>query len=72
MTTNPTKLRSALKHEDVEKHRSLSCTEYDGCLDVVLRRSWSGWSCARCQLFPFSRERQAAEVRHAAVERHVA
>lgn len=69
MTTNPTALRSVLKPEDVDKHRSLSCIEYDGCLDAVLRRSWNSWTCARCQLFSLARACRAAEAREAAVER---
>ncbi len=69
MTTNPTALRSVLKPEDVDKHRSLSCIEYDGCLDTVLRRAWHGWSCARCQLFPLARACRAAEAREAAAGR---
>ncbi len=69
MTTNPTALRTVLKPEDVDAHRSLSCAEYDVCLDTVLRRSWRGWSCAHCALFSLAKECRAAEAREAALER---
>ncbi len=72
MIANPTALRFQLKHEDVEKHRSLSCLEYDGCLDTVLRRAWNSWTCKRCGLFPFGRALRAAEVRHEAALRVLA
>lgn len=66
MIANPTALRSLLKHEDVDRHRSLSCAEYDGCLDKVLRRSWNSWTCEHCRLFPFTKQWHAAEVMHEA------
>lgn len=69
MAPNPTALRSLVKHEEVEKHRSLSCTEYDGCLDVVLRRAWRSWSCVRCVLFRMERECRSAEIAHEAALR---
>ncbi len=66
MSPNPTALPSLVKHEDVEKHRSLSCAEYDGCLDAALEHSWRSWSCIRCKLFRFAREWRAAESAHVA------
>lgn len=72
MIANPTALRHQLKHEDVEKHRSLSCLEYDGCLDTVLRRSWNSWTCKRCGLFPLTRALHAAQVCHEAALRPLA
>jgi ribosomal protein L37AE/L43A len=68
MTTNPTALRASLKHEDVEKHRSLLCAEYDECLDTALRRSWNGWTCARCKHFSLAAARRAEARAAAAVE----
>jgi hypothetical protein len=69
MSPNPTSLPAVVKHEEVEKHRSLSCAEYDGCLDAASRRSWRSWSCERCKLFRFAREARAAEAAHAAALR---
>jgi hypothetical protein len=69
MAPNPTPLRALVKHEDVEKHRSLSCVEYDGCLDTVLRRAWRSWTCGRCVLFGLTRACRAAEVAHEAALR---
>ena len=51
---NPTALR-ALTPEDVDLHRSISCAEYDNCLDKVLRHGWSSWTCAHCELFSIAR-----------------
>jgi hypothetical protein len=69
MAPNPTALRSLVKHEDVEKHRALSCAAYDGCLDVVLRRAWRSWTCGRCAIFRLDRECRAAEIAHEAALR---
>lgn len=69
MDRNPTALRSLVKHEDVDRHRSLSCAEYDDCLDTVLRHSWRSWTCARCTLFTLARDWRAAEVAHEAALR---
>ncbi len=69
LTTNPTALRTVLKPEDVDAHRSLSCAEYDFCLDTVLRRAWRGWTCARCALFPLAKAWREAEAREAAAGR---
>jgi len=72
MVPNPTALRSLVKHQDVEKHRSLSCAEYDTCLDTVLRRAWRSWTCVRCQLFGLTRAWRAVEVAHEAAQRPLA
>lgn len=69
MVPNPTALRSLIKAEDVEKHRSLSCAQYDGCLDTVLRHSWRSWTCGRCRLFRFTADWHMAEVAHEAALR---
>ena len=69
MAPNPTALRELVKHDDVEKHRSLSCLEYDGCLETVLRRSWRSWTCGRCVLFRLNRECRVAEIVHEAALR---
>lgn len=61
MDPNPTKLSSLVKPEEVEKHRSLSCVAYDGCLDAATRHAWRSWSCGRCGLFAFGKEMRAAE-----------
>lgn len=66
MVPNPTALRSLVKPEDVEKHRSLSCARYDVCLDTVLRNSWRSWTCACCKLFQLDREWRSAEIAHEA------
>ncbi len=66
---NPTALRSLVKHEDVDRQRSVSCAEYDGCLDTVLRRAWRSWTCERCALFSLTRDWARAEVAHEAALR---
>jgi hypothetical protein len=55
MSPNPTALRTLVKDEDVDKHRSVTCDEYDCCLDAALSRSWRSWSCARCTRFRMAR-----------------
>lgn len=65
MLPNPTALRALVKEEEVERHRSLSCGEYDDCLDTVLRRAWRSWTCERCQLFRL-KDWRAAEIAHLA------
>ncbi len=69
MAPNPTALRSLVKHEDVEKHRSLSCSEYDGCLDTVLQQRWRSWTCGRCELFLLTGACRTAEICHEAALR---
>ncbi len=66
MAPNPTALRSLVKHEDVEKHRSLSCSEYDDCLETVLQHRWRSWTCVRCGLFLLTGRCRAAEICHEA------
>lgn len=66
---NPTALRSAVKQEDVDKHRNVCCAEYDGCLDAALRNAWRSWSCGSCRLFPFARAAREAESVRMALQR---
>lgn len=69
MAPNPTALRSLVKHEEVEKHRSLCCAEYDGCLETALREAWRSWTCGRCSLFSLERDCRAALIAHEAALR---
>jgi hypothetical protein len=62
MNPNPTALTTLVKPDDVEKHRALSCSEYDGCLDAASRREWRSWTCVRCKLFAFARAMRATEA----------
>ena len=62
MSPNPTALRSLVKEEDVEKHRSVTCPGYDDCLEAALRRAWRSWSCARCALFSSPRRGDGLRV----------
>ncbi len=71
-TGNPTELASPIEHELVERHRSLSCAEYDLCLDLALLRGWPSWTCRRCTQFLVRREVRAAEVAHEAALRPLA
>ncbi len=64
MDPTPAPLTQQLDPEDVARHRSVACTEYDGCLDVVLRRRWRSWTCARCKLFALAREFEARRAVH--------
>lgn len=72
MVPHPTALRSLIKDEEVARHRSLSCGEYDGCLDTVLRRAWKSWTCEQCKLFRLTRDWRAAEIAHEAALRPLA
>jgi hypothetical protein len=62
MHPNPTALRSLVKEEEVDQHRSVLCSGYDDCLDAALRQSWRSWTCARCKLFELARQLRAAET----------
>ena len=55
MDPTPTPLTRLVTDEDVALHRSVSCSEYDQCLDLVLRRRWRSWTCAQCALFSLAR-----------------
>jgi hypothetical protein len=35
---------------DVDEHRNLYCSHYDGCLDLAVQNDWLGWSCLQCGL----------------------
>ncbi len=72
MTPNPTALSSLVKPEDVERHRSLSCAAYDGCLDAASRLPWRSWTCGRCKLFALSRRMHDLETAHIASLRPLA
>ncbi len=72
MVPNPTALRSLVKPEEVEKHRSLSCARYDCCLDTVLRHAWRSWSCGRCEAFRLTADWHTAEIAHEAALRPLA
>lgn len=61
---NPTALRTLVKQEEVDEHRSVLCSGYDECLDAALRKSWRSWSCARCARFELARQLRAAERSH--------
>jgi len=50
----PARRGSALCPEEVPRYRSLSCPEYDGCLDAAYRHGWRSWTCEACQLFPLA------------------
>ncbi len=72
MNPNPTALSTLVKPEDVERHRSLSCAEYDGCLDAASRRPWRSWTCGRCKLFALARAMRDAETTRVAALRPLA
>jgi hypothetical protein len=48
---NPTRLAALVRPEAVERHRSLVCEQYDGCLDEALEHGWTSFTCERCELF---------------------
>lgn len=58
----PTPRAALASADDVEAHRSLSCGDYDRCLDEVLVAGWPGWTCARCARFAGGRARRAARL----------
>ena len=31
-------------------HRNVFCSLYDRCLNEVVKRGWSNWTCRRCEL----------------------
>ena len=69
LVRHPTPRASLVKREEVERHRNLSCTEYDACLDVAYRRDWPSWSCRRCHRFHLRVEARRAELAHGGAAR---
>lgn len=65
----PTRRLSLVKHEEVAKHRSLWCAEYDACLDEVLRCGWASWTCRRCERFLLRSQARALVIACEASER---
>jgi hypothetical protein len=65
----PTRLASLIKPEDVAKHRSLFCAEYDECLGEVLLHGWPSWTCRRCSRFELRGEMRSLERAHEVTRR---
>ncbi len=61
MSPNPTALRQLVKQDEVDAHRCVTCSEYDGCLDSALRRRWRSWSCGQCGRFAWAQAARAAQ-----------
>jgi hypothetical protein len=54
-TPGPTELKALIKLDAlVEEHRNVFCPSYDGCLDEVVAKGWTSWTCAGCCLFGVS------------------
>jgi hypothetical protein len=67
----PARLPSAIKHEEVASHRSLSCKDYDACLGEVLLLAWPSWTCRRCSRFALRGQMRAFEIAHEGARRIV-
>ena len=62
----PRALDRPLSFEEVVEHRNLACGRYSICLEVVVRRQWTSFSCRFCSLwqprFPVSTPAGPAQV----------
>jgi hypothetical protein len=58
----PAALEAPVELRDVEQRRAVHCPEYDGCLDLAVRRRWTSWTCQRCPLFAVAVAPRAADV----------
>ena len=63
----PAKLEHALAFDQVAQHRNLCCGLYGICLQVVVRRKWTSFSCRPCSLFMRGRPPADSEVGPATV-----
>jgi hypothetical protein len=67
-TFGPAELKNLIRLDAVvEEHRNLFCPSYDGCLDEVVAKGWTSWTCARCPLFAVHTQ---ADVVSASSQRH--
>lgn len=58
----PTKLVSVLKADaDISLFRNLHCRHYGGCIDVVVKKGWQSFTCARCPYFHDEQAPHASE-----------
>ena len=44
----PTEYQELVDIEQVEIHRSMDCDNYQGCLEDVCKKGWSGFTCKSC------------------------
>lgn len=65
----PARRGLALCPEEVPRYRSLSCPEYDHCLDAASRKGWMSWTCEDCRLFPLAAVFRSFEVASTCAER---
>lgn len=68
----PSPLGALLNADEVPRRRSLSCPEYDRCLDAAFRRGWRSWSCQGCALQPLGATFRALETMRAGALRPLA
>jgi hypothetical protein len=69
VTPRPTRRNAVLNQEDVDRMRSLFCTEYDRCLASAVRKGWASWTCEHCELFVLPGHLYAAELAERAMLR---
>jgi hypothetical protein len=51
MHDGPRAMNHALSFEEVAEHRNLACGRYGMCLEVVVRRQWTSFTCRLCSLW---------------------
>ena len=47
---NPTEWRQ-LEVKEVEKYRHIDCDNYDDCLNLAIKKEWTGFNCLNCSQF---------------------
>lgn len=47
-TPNPIEYRTRHIEPCPDEYRNLTCDQYGSCLDLVVKRGWSDWSCLAC------------------------
>lgn len=63
----PARLDQALSFEEVAGHRNFCCGLYGICLQVVVRRRWTSFSCRPCSLYTANQPKAESVVGPATV-----
>jgi len=66
VTPAPHPVESRTRHAEPCAHtyRNLTCAHYGSCLDLVVKRGWTDWSCLACVHFDQVRPVDLAAFAH--------
>jgi hypothetical protein len=55
MSIHPNPIASSAKNSPSKVRRRIFCAGYESCLDIALKKKWTGFSCRKCKAFEPSR-----------------